>query len=72
MGIFKNIPITERVAFQFRGELFNTFNHTNFSSDNTGSRAKSPVQANPASTSFGQIQAANDPRIIQLAAKVVF
>ena len=72
MGIFKNIPITERVAFQFRGELFNTFNHTNFSSDNTGSRAKSPVQTNPASTSFGQIQAANDPRIIQLAGKVVF
>jgi hypothetical protein len=72
MGVFKNIPMTEKVALQFRGELFNTFNHTNFSTDNTGSRAKSPVQANPASTSFGQIQAAADPRIIQLALKVVF
>jgi hypothetical protein len=72
MGVFKNIPVTDRVAMQFRGELFNTFNHTNFSTDSTGSRAKSPVQANPSSTSFGQIQAANDPRIIQLALKVVF
>jgi hypothetical protein len=72
MGVFKKIPVTEKVAVQFRGELFNTFNHTNFSSDNTGSRAKGPVQANPSSTSFGQIQAANDPRIIQLALKVVF
>lgn len=72
MGIFKNIPLSDRVSFQFRTEMFNTFNHTNFSTDATGSRAKSPVQANPASTSFGQIQAAADPRIIQLAAKVVF
>jgi hypothetical protein len=72
MGIFKKFPVTERIAIQFRGELFNTFNHTNFATDNTGSRAKSPVQANPSSTLFGQIQAANDPRIIQLALKVVF
>jgi hypothetical protein len=72
MGVFKNIPVKESLAVQFRGELFNTFNHTNFSTDNTGSRAKSPIQANPSATSFGQIQAANDPRIIQLALKVVF
>ncbi len=72
MGVFKNIPVTERTSVQLRGELFNTFNHANFSTDNSGSRAKSPIQANPSATSFGQIQAANDPRIIQLALKVVF
>ncbi|HTH53169.1 MAG TPA: carboxypeptidase regulatory-like domain-containing protein [Edaphobacter sp.] len=72
MGVFKNFPVTEKLAVQFRGELFNTLNHTNFSTDNTGSRAKSPIQANPSLSSFGQIQAANDPRIIQLALKVVF
>ena len=38
----------------------------------TGSRAKSSLQTNPLETSFGQIQAANDPRIIQLALKVIF
>jgi hypothetical protein len=71
MGIFKKFPITERVAIQFRGELFNSLNHTNFSTDNTGSRAKSPVQT-VTSGGFGNILAANDPRIIQLAIKVIF
>jgi hypothetical protein len=71
MGVFKNIPITERYALQFRGELFNTFNHTNFMNDSTGSRAKSPVQS-VTGAGFGTILGASDPRIIQLAAKVVF
>jgi hypothetical protein len=71
MGIFKNIPVTERVSMQFRGELFNTFNHTNFSSDDTGSRAKGPVQTYTAA-GFGNILASNDPRIVQLALKIVF
>ena len=72
MGVFKNMPVNERFSVQFRGELFNTFNHANFSTDNTGSRAKSPVQSNPNLSTFGQILAANDPRIIQLALKVIF
>lgn len=71
MGIFKNIPLHDSFALQFRGEFFNTFNHTNFSVDNTGSRAKSPIQTTTGA-GFGTIQAANDPRIIQLALKVVF
>jgi hypothetical protein len=58
MGVFKNIRVTEKWAVQLRGELFNTLNHVNFSTDNIGSRAKSPIQANPSITSFGQIQAA--------------
>jgi len=56
---------------QFRGELFNAFNHTNFMNDNTGSNSKNPVQTYNAG-GFGNILAANDPRIIQLALKVVF
>lgn len=71
MGLFKNIPISERYAMQFRGELFNAFNHTNFMNDNTGSNSKNPVQTYNAG-GFGNILAANDPRIIQLALKVVF
>jgi hypothetical protein len=71
MGVFKNFPVQDKLAIQFRGELFNAFNHTNFSTDNTGSRAKSPVQTVSAG-GFGNILAANDPRIIQLALKVVF
>jgi hypothetical protein len=71
MGFFKNIPVHDRISMQFRGELFNTFNHPNFQADDTGSRAKSPIQTTTAA-GFGQIQAANDPRIIQLALKLIF
>ncbi len=71
MGIFRNFPVKERLTVQFRGEFFNTFNHTNFSTDNTGSNAQAPVQT-VSSAGFGNILAANDPRIIQLALKVIF
>ena len=62
-GVFKNMSVSDRYSVQFRGELFNVFNHTQFNG---------PVASNPNSVSFGQIQSAGDPRIIQLALKVVF
>ena len=31
LSVFKNIKLGERRALQFRAELFNIFNHTNFS-----------------------------------------
>ena len=30
LGIYKNFKVTERVALQFRGELYNVFNHHNY------------------------------------------
>lgn len=35
LGLFKNFPIRERLRLQFRTELFNTFNDTNFGNPNT-------------------------------------
>jgi hypothetical protein len=67
MGAFKNIPITERWRAQLRGEFFNTFNHANF----TDSSNNYPI-ASVSSGGFGTITHAYDPRIIQLALKVVF
>lgn len=67
MGAFKNIPITERWRAQLRGEFFNTFNHANFTSTSNNY----PV-IGVSSGGFGTITTAYDPRIIQLALKVVF
>ena len=70
MGLFKNILITERWRAQLRGEFFNTFNHANFTSPLSGG-SNYPVLSQSSST-FGTITSANDPRIIQIALKVVF
>jgi hypothetical protein len=63
VGLLKNLPLgTERVRLQFHAEFFNVLNHANFS--------------NPASSisgaGFGTITSAADPRIGQLAMKLIF
>jgi outer membrane receptor protein involved in Fe transport len=59
---FKNIRVTESKEFQFRGELFNFLNHTNF---------RLPV-SDISSPNRGQIQQDVGPRVIQLALKFLF
>jgi hypothetical protein len=58
----KLFPIHEQQVFQLRFEFFNVFNHTNF---------LAPVNTLNSNT-YGQIQASNPARIIQLAAKFTF
>jgi len=58
----KNIRLTESKELQFRGELFNFFNHTNF---------RLPV-SDIESATFGQIQSDVGPRVIQVALKFLF
>ena len=62
-SVFKNIT-SDRVerSIQFRGELFNLLNHTNF---------RLPV-SDISSPNFGQIQTDVSPRVIQLALKFLF
>lgn len=62
MGAMKNIRIGERYRFQFRGEFFNAFNHTNFSGVQTGLNA----------SDFGMVTSTHLPRRIQLGAKLYF
>jgi hypothetical protein len=66
-GVFKEFPFAaERVRLQFRAEFFNVFNHTNFNNPfNSGVPSYS-------SSGFGTITSAQDPRIGQLALKLLF
>jgi outer membrane receptor protein involved in Fe transport len=61
---FKNIQVTESKEIQFRGELFNVLNHTNFR------LPISDISAPP--TAFGYIQSDVSPRVIQVALKFLF
>lgn len=61
-GLFKNIPIRERMHLEFRTEFFNTLNHANFSNPN----------ASLISPAFGQLLTAGTARQIQLAMKFIF
>jgi hypothetical protein len=63
LSLFKDIPLGwESGKLQFRGESFNAFNHTQWSGYRTGF----------ASADFGQVNAARDARVIQLALKLLF
>jgi hypothetical protein len=62
MGLFKDIPLNERLRLQLRGEFFNLLNRANF--NNPG--------AIVGGAGFGSIVSAQDPRISQLALKILF
>jgi hypothetical protein len=63
-SIHKKISIDEARYFQFRAELFNIFNHTNFYNPD-GHFSDGP-------TEFGKITQAQDPRLVQFALKFYF
>ena len=75
LGISKNFPIKERMTVQFRAEFFNIFNRANFySPSNLSSTGYSTGSLGDSfgGAGFGNILAARDPRIGQLALKVSF
>jgi hypothetical protein len=63
LGLMKVFPLTERLRFQFRAELFNAFNTPRFNSP--FANANTPAR-------FGRIEGAADPRIVQFALKLAF
>ncbi|HXM11963.1 MAG TPA: carboxypeptidase regulatory-like domain-containing protein [Terriglobales bacterium] len=63
ISFIKNIPIDERSHFEFRAELFNIFNHTQFYNPDGNSTDGSQ---------FGQVTQVKDPRLAQFALKFYF
>jgi hypothetical protein len=63
-SVHKKIPLSETKYFQFRAEIFNVFNRTNYSNPD-GGYSDGP-------TAFGLITSAGDPRLLQFALKFFF
>ena len=68
MGLIKNLPFSEKWHAQFRAEFFNVFNRANF---NNLTNANNPTNRRN-SKNFGTIISAQDPRIGQVALKIIF
>ena len=65
MALLKNIVLTESKSLQLRLEAFNVFNHAQFFGPQT-------VDGSISSPTFGQVVSANQPRLVQLGAKLFF
>ena len=63
IGFVKSTPIGERYKIDFRGELFNAFNHAQFFQ---------PDGNFTDGADFGRVKRARDPRLVQFALKFYF
>jgi hypothetical protein len=69
-SVFKNFVVRERLRFQFRAEAYNAFNHTQWSGvDTTLTYNAAGVNTRQ---STGNITSARDPRIMQIALRIIF
>ena len=62
ISFLKKIKLSENKAFEFRGEMFNAFNHAQFLNPDTGGF----------DGTFGQISQTRGPRLVQFALKFYF
>ena len=70
IAIFKTFPIREALRLQFRWEIYNAFNHTQFSALDT--TARFDAQGNQVNGRFGEFTAARNARIMQFAFRAYF
>jgi hypothetical protein len=62
MAFYKNFHVGEHKTIQFRADLYNIFNHTNFSG----------FSGSVGASNFGQITSALSPRIVEFALRFQF
>jgi hypothetical protein len=71
LSVFKNFPVkSESRYFQFRWEMYNAFNHTQFSG--VDSTARFDLQGNQVNARFGQVTSTRTPRVMQGALRFTF
>src|SRR2546425_482177 len=72
-ALYKNVRLAgESKYIQLRFEFYNIFNHTQFQANGIISLTSAVVNGNGASSNFGRILTARDPRLIQFGAKIYF
>lgn len=74
MSLFKNFYFTEKFRAQLRFEYFNVWNHTQWSSVNTGLSLPNPNSAVTQATRgrLGEVTDTRDPRQLQIGVKFYF
>jgi len=78
MALFKHFAVTERMAFEFRAEAFNLFNHTEWGplgGDQGGAAGSASFSSSTGSfgaSNFLQTGTTYSPRILQLGLKFLF
>jgi hypothetical protein len=70
LSIFKNFPIRERAQFQFRWELYNVLNHTQWAG--VDNNARFDTQGRQVNGQFGQVTSARQERQMQFALRLEF
>lgn len=70
LTIFKNFPVKERTRFQFRWELYNLFNHTQW--DGVDNNARFDAQGRQVNGQFGQVTSARLERQMQFSLRFEF
>ena len=61
-SIGKKFAVAEKVTLQIRGDMFNFFNHTNFSG----------ITTDVTSANFGRFTSTSGARVVQLNARLSF
>jgi hypothetical protein len=70
LTVSKNFPMGGARRLQFRAEMYNVLNHTNWTNVNTAAIFNAAgQQTNP---QFGQVTAAGAPRVVQLSLRFAF
>ena len=74
VAVSRIFKFTERYSLQARAESFNLLNHANFvgAISPAGQPSFTTMSTNLSSSTYGQVQSAFDPRILQFAMKLFF
>jgi hypothetical protein len=73
-AVYKSFAVTERAHFELRVESFNTFNHAEANSLNTGYDPQNGAFSTVfnSGNKFGQVNGFQDPRVLEVGGKFLF